>query len=416
LKILWVKSGDLVPPDTGGKIRSFNLLKELARQHEVDLFTFYPERENDEHPALNRYFHRVHCIPLDMPKKYGIGEYIGYAANMFSSQPYSMTKYCRPHVARQLRELLAHEFYDVIVCDFFLTGAVIPWELPTPKVLFTHNVEAQIWLRHFQVSRNPIWKAVSWREYRTIARLERRYLELADAVLTVSDTDREMFAKCVSREKITTVQTGVDVDYFRPAATAIQPNVMVFTGSMDWMPNEDGILFFVEDILPLVRREIPAAEFWVVGRSPSARVKELAARDSKIRVTGTVDDIRPYMDEAAVYVVPLRIGGGTRIKIFEAMAEGKAVVSTTIGAEGLPVTPEQNIVIADRPEDFAARTVALMRDTARRDALGIAARRLVEENYSWATVARQFAGVLASVVKKPASSVEIPADSNPVRA
>jgi polysaccharide biosynthesis protein PslH len=401
VKILWVKSGDLVPLDTGGKIRSFNLLKELARQHEVDFFTFYPERENDGHPALDKYFRKVYCIPLSMPKKYGIGEYIGYASNLLSLQPYSMTKYCRPHVARQLRELLGRERYDVIVCDFFLTGAVIPWDLSTPKVLFTHNVEAQIWLRHFQVTKNPVWKAVSWREYKTIARLEERYLQQADAVLTVSDTDREMFAKLVPRNKITTVQTGVDVDYFRPAPGKEQANMMVFTGSMDWMPNEDGILYFVAEILPLIRREIPDARLLVVGRSPSGRVKELAVRDSLIEVTGTVDDIRPFMDRAAVYVVPLRIGGGTRIKIFEAMAEGKAVVSTTIGAEGLPVADGQNIVIADRPSDFAGRVVTMLRDSDLRHSLGDAARKLVEENYSWGSVARQFAEVLGRVAHRP---------------
>ena len=407
MKILWVKSGDLVPLDTGGKIRSFNLLKELARAHEVDFFTFYPERENDGHPALNKYFRRVHCIPLSMPQKYGIGEYFGYAKNLLSLQPYSMTKYCRPHVARQLRELLSRDRFDVIVCDFFLTGAVIPWELSTPKVLFTHNVEAQIWLRHFQVTRNPIWKAVSWREYKTIARLEERYLQQADAVLTVSDTDRETFAKIVSRNKITTVQTGVDVEYFRPAPGKEKSNVMVFTGSMDWMPNEDGILYFVAEILPLIRREISGAKLVIVGRSPSAKVRDLAAHDPNIEVTGTVEDIRPYMDQAAVYVVPLRIGGGTRIKIFEAMAEGKPVISTTLGAEGLPVTHEQNIILADRPADFAARTVELLRDPRRRESLGSAARKLVEENYSWTSVARQFAEVLARVAHTPAPSAAI---------
>ncbi|MFZ0636610.1 MAG: glycosyltransferase [Candidatus Acidiferrales bacterium] len=404
MNILWVKSGDLVPLDTGGKIRSFNLLKELARQHQVDLVTFYPEQENDGHPALNRYFRRVTCIPLKLPEKNGAGDYANYALNLFSLQPYSMRKYCQPRVARQVRALLARETYDVIVCDFFLTGAVIPWEFPCPKVLFTHNVEAQIWQRHFQVSRNPVWKAISWREYKTIARLEHRYLEQADAVLTVSDTDRDTFSKLIPREKITTIQTGVDVDFYQPSPGKIQPNVMVFTGSMDWTPNEDGILYFVDQILPLIRRSIPDAEVWVVGRNPSARVRELNARDSRIRVTGTVDDIRPYMDQAAVYVVPLRIGGGTRIKIFEAMAEGKAVVSTSLGAEGLPVTHDQNIILADQPDSFAARVVALMQDAQKRDVLGQAARRLVEENYSWSTVARQFAEVLASVAKPSAAA------------
>jgi glycosyltransferase involved in cell wall biosynthesis len=226
-------------------------------------------------------------------------------------------------------------------------------------------------------------------------------LQQADAVLTVSDTDREMFAKLVPRNKITTVQTGVDVDYFRPAPGKEQANMMVFTGSMDWMPNEDGILYFVAEILPLIRREIPDARLLVVGRSPSGRVKELAVRDSLIEVTGTVEDIRPFMDRAAVYVVPLRIGGGTRIKIFEAMAEGKAVVSTTIGAEGLPVADGQNIVIADRPSDFAGRVVTMLRDSDLRHSLGDAARKLVEENYSWGSVARQFAEVLGRVAHRP---------------
>jgi len=411
MKILWVKSGDLVPLDTGGKIRSFNLLKELAKQHEVDFFTFYEKRDNDGHPALDRYFRKVYCIPLSMPKKYGLGEYIGYAANLLSLQPYSMTKYCRPEVAREVRDLLHRESYDVIVCDFFLTGAVIPWEFPCPKVLFTHNVEAQIWQRHFEVTKNPIWKAVSWREFKTIARLEHRYLQQADAVLTVSDTDRETFAKLVPREKITTVQTGVDIEYFHPSAGKEKPNVMVFTGSMDWMPNEDGILYFVAEVLPLIRREIADAQLIIVGRSPSAKVRELATRDSRIQVTGTVDDIRPYMDQAAVYVVPLRIGGGTRIKIFEAMAEGKAVVSTTLGAEGLPVTHEQNIIIADQPEDFAGRVVALLRDAQKREKLGTAARKLVEENYSWKSVARQFAEVLAKVARRPIESIAAPSPS-----
>jgi len=402
LRILWVKSGDLLPLDTGGKIRSYNLLKELAKQHEADLFTFYPRRENDEHPGLARDFRRVYCIPLDLPGKNSAGDVLNYTRNLFSLQPYSMTKYCQPHVARQVGELLSRETYDVIVCDFFLTGAVIPWKFPCPKVLFTHNVEAQIWQRHFQVSRNPVWKAISWREFKTISRLERRYLEWADAVLTVSDTDRDTFSRLIPAEKITTVQTGVDVNYFHPESGAEKPNVMVFTGSMDWTPNEDGILYFFHDILPLVRREIPEAEFWVVGRSPSARVRELASRDPRIKVTGTVPDIRPFLGQAAVYVVPLRIGGGTRIKIFEAMAEGKAVVSTTIGAEGLPVNHEQNILLADRAEDFAGRVAGLLKDGSARTKLGAAARRLVEENYSWPSVARDFAGVLSRVANRTA--------------
>ena len=399
MKILWVKSGGLVPLDTGGKIRSFHLLKELARQHQVDLFTFYQEHVGDAHPDLQRYFHRVVCLPLPIAPPKSLTDYARYARNLFSLRPYSMTKYCRPEVAEKLRQHLQQQNYDVIVCDFFLTGAVIPWDLPSPKVLFTHNVEAQIWQRHYQVSRNPVWKAVSWREYKTIARLERRYLQQADFVLTVSENDKDFFARFIARDKMAIVQTGVDVDYFQPTPGFEQPNALVFTGSMDWMPNEDAIVYFVERILPLIRRRNPEITFWVVGRRPTVRLQALAAREKAVRVTGTVEDIRPYVRQAAVYIVPLRIGGGTRIKIFEAMAEGKAVVSTSLGAEGLPVRHGENIMLADQPEQFAEQVLALLKDETLRNRLGRAARQLVEQNYSWASVAQQLATVLARTAK-----------------
>jgi glycosyltransferase involved in cell wall biosynthesis len=170
---------------------------------------------------------------------------------------------------------------------------------------------------------------------------------------------------------------------------------MVFTGSMDWLPNEDGVEYFVSQVLPLVRREVPDAQFWAVGRRPSAALRALVSET--VHVTGTVDDIRPYLDRGAVCVVPLRSGGGTRIKIFEAMSMGKPVVSTTVGAEGLPVTHDRDILLADSPEDFARATVELLRDPARRRRLGGAARELVQANHSWAAVGAHFDTILSSV-------------------
>ncbi len=400
MKILWVKSGGLVPLDHGGKIRSFYLLRELARQHEVDVFTFYQAYPNDSHGDLLRYFRQVVCVPLPIAPPKSMADYARYTWNLFSLRPYSMTKYCRPEVARKLREHLRRHSYDVIICDFLLTAAVIPWDLPCPKVLFTHNVEAQIWQRHYQVSRNPIWKAISWREYKTMARVERRYLQRADLVLTVSETDRDFVARFVDPAKMVVVPTGVDVDFFRPQPGSEQPNILVFTGSMDWMPNEDAILYCAERILPLIRQQIPDVTLWVVGRRPTARLQELATREKSIRVTGMVEDIRPYIHQGMVYIVPLRVGGGTRIKVFEAMAAGKAVVSTSVGAEGLPVEHEQNIILADKPEEFASRVITLLRDEALRSRLGQAARRLVEQDYSWASAAHYFAAALDRVVKE----------------
>ena len=398
MKLLWVKSGSLVPLDTGGKIRSFNLLKELARRHEVTLFTFYAEQPDDTHRDLEQYFHRVIALPFPIPEAGSAGDYLNYATNLFSTRPYSMSKYCKPWVAAQLREHLLGNSYDVIVCDFLLTAAVIPWNIPTPVVLFTHNVEAIIWRRHFEVSRNPVWKAVSWREWYLLDQFERRMLARAESVLTVSENDKRIFAEFVDPAKIAVVQTGVDLDYFHPSAEPELPRRLVFTGSMDWMPNEDGITYFVEEVYPLVRREIPDVELWVVGRKPSEKLKALAGASSGVHVTGTVDDIRPYVWQSTVYVVPLRIGGGTRIKIFEALAMGKAVVSTTIGAEGLPITHGEHLILADTPSDFARETLRLMRDPAARAHLGSSARRLLEQHYGWGAVAEDFTRVLDRTV------------------
>ena len=397
MKILWVKAGGLVPPDTGGKIRSYNILRELARQHSVTFFSFYAAHNNDAHSELERIFAQLVCVPLQLPAPKSASEMIEYGLRLFSSDPYGITKYCRPVVRQRLQNLLKENEYDVILCDFMAAAGVIPWHSHTPKVLFTHNVEAMIWRRHYEVAANPVWKAISLREWRKMEAAELRYLRLADRVLTVSETDRDAFAKFLEPAKLTVIPTGVDVDYFRPMEVDETPNSLVFTGSMDWLPNEDGILYFADAILPLIRKVCPEISLEVVGRSPSRKLQALAEADKSIRLTGWVEDIRPFLARGSVCIVPLRIGGGTRLKIFEAMAMGKATISTSVGAEGLPVQSGENLILADAPADFASSVISLLRDAQERQRLGNAARTLVQEKYSWSKVAESFARTLEEV-------------------
>jgi sugar transferase (PEP-CTERM/EpsH1 system associated) len=394
MKILWVKAGGLVPPDTGGKIRSYNIVRELARQHSITFFSFYAAHDCDLHPDLKNMVDRVVCVPLDLPAPKSFAEMLDYSIRLFSSVPYNITKYCRPQVRRRLRALLKQETYDVMLCDFLAAAGVIPWDWPTPKVLFTHNVEAAIWRRHYEVATNPLWKAISWREWRKTEAAERTYLRLADRVLTVSETDRDAFASFVEPGRLAVIPTGVDVDYFHPTPVEETANSLVFTGSMDWLPNEDAILYFVDAILPLIKKQCPEISLEVVGRSPSRKLEALAERERSLRLTGWVEDIRPFVARGSVSIVPLRIGGGTRLKIFEAMAMSKAVVSTSVGAEGLPVQSGANIIVADTPGDFAQSVVSLLRDPSQRRRLGTSARALVQEKYSWPKVAESFASTL----------------------
>jgi glycosyltransferase involved in cell wall biosynthesis len=172
------------------------------------------------------------------------------------------------------------------------------------------------------------------------------------------------------------------------------PDSLVFTGSMDWLPNEDAIFYFVEAIFPLIKQQLPSVSLEVVGRNPSRKLQGLLEAEKAVRLTGWVEDIRPFLARGAACIVPLRIGGGTRLKIFEAMAMGKAVISTTVGAEGLPVQDGENILLADTPKHFAESVVSLLRNSDQRRRLGAAARRLVQENYSWPKVAESFSRVL----------------------
>jgi sugar transferase (PEP-CTERM/EpsH1 system associated) len=411
MRILWVKAGGLVPPDVGGKIRSYHILRELARRHAVTFFTFYAQHEGDVHGELDRLFERAVCLPLRIPEPRSRGEALCFARHLFSGLPYSVAKHARPPVRRAMEEVVAESAFDAVVCDFAVAGAVAPWHLACPKILFTHNVEALIWKRHWEVARNPVWKAVCWREYKAMRRFENCWLRAADHVLTVSETDREFFSSIVPAEKITVIPTGVDVEYFQPPSASstgpacrTSPADLVFTGAMDWLANEDGITYFVQEVLPLVQREIPEATLTIVGRNPLARVRALAG--SHVRVTGRVEDIRPFVRDAAVYVVPLRVGSGTRLKIFEAMAMGRAVVSTSLGAEGLPVTDGEHLLLADGAPQFANRVVELLRSREWRERLGASARQLVEQRYGWPSVANVFEELLEKEVSKFQGSKE----------
>ena len=390
-----------MPLDSGGKIRSYHILRELARNHSVTFFSFHPAQENAAHAELNRVFERVVSCPIKLPAAKSLSELLRYGTALFSPEPYAIRKYCQPQVAAELKELVESERFDVIVCDFLVAAGVIPWEADCATVLFTHNVEAMIWKRHSEVARNPLWKALSWREWQTMSRAERKYLQAADHVLAVSQTDRDFFAEFIPAAKLTVIPTGVDIEYFQPSNEQEDPQTLVFTGSMDWLPNEDGIFFFVQEVLPLIRAEISSVKLDVVGRKPSRKLQQLATANSEhVHLTGWVEDIRPYVAKSCVCIVPLRVGSGTRLKIFEAMAMAKAVVSTSIGAEGLPGRHGIELLLADSPEEFAKCVIALLRQEAMRRRIGSAARALVEAKYGWPSVAAEFAAVLERVAQE----------------
>jgi glycosyltransferase involved in cell wall biosynthesis len=231
-------------------------------------------------------------------------------------------------------------------------------------------------------------------------RFEGSVCRRVDRVIAVSEADAETMQQDYRIEKVYPIPTGVDVEFFRPDPhAATQPNSLVFTGSMDWLPNEDGINYFTSEILPLIRKSIPDVTLTIVGRNPSRKLMDLAQRDSSIVVTGRVDDVRPYMEEAAAYIIPLRIGGGTRLKIYEAMAMEKPAISTTVGAEGLPVRDGIELLLADDPQSFADATVKVLTNPSFAAQLSTNAAQLVRQNFGWDRVAAIMAELCEAVVE-----------------
>lgn len=400
MRVCWIKAGGLVPLDFGGRIRSFKMVKELASRHPVTVLTFYPEIPDDQHSALKPLFDELVLVPLKVPKQRSIAESIDYLRRIAASHPYSMEKYYKRELRRAVTDLFARKSFDVIVCDFIYPAGVLDWFTRTPIVLFTHNIEAEVWERQYKVASNPLWKLAFRREHRGLARAERRYASLAAHVLAVSEGNREFFGACAGGiENVTLIPTGVDTDYFLPAPNDERDGHLVFTGAMDWTPNHDAMEWFYRDILPRVRGSAPEVETWIVGRNPSAKLRGLVAGDDRTHITGRVDDVRPYMNRAGIFVLPMRTGSGTRLKVFEAMAAGKAIVSTPTGAEGLPVKHGENILLASTAEEFASYVIQLLQDATLRHRLGESARQLAEAGYSWKAATDRLEEALERVVR-----------------
>jgi sugar transferase (PEP-CTERM/EpsH1 system associated) len=390
MRILWVKMGGLWPANTGGRVRSLQIISALSRRHRVTLVTTHGL--DDDPSGLSRQLpdcHRIHSIPFAVPKKGDRRFPLALARSWLSADPVDLWKWRVGQVRELVTDLIADNTADVCVSDFLFAAANVPMRGKVPVVLFEHNVEYLIWQRLSAIESQPVRRALFELEWRKLRRRERAICERADLTVAVSDADRDRLAALAPAARVTSIPTGVDTGYFSPSPTREIPGRLVFTGSMDWQPNEDAVSYFAEAILPRIRQQVPEVSFAIVGRRPSERVRAIAARTGMI-VTGTVDDVRPFIAEAAVYVVPLRAGGGTRLKIFEALAMQKPVVSTTVGAEGLALTPAREFVAADDPETFAREVVALIHDPVRRHQLGRAGRELVETHYSWPRIAHAF--------------------------
>jgi len=406
MKILWVKQGMLLPVNTGGKIRTYNILRHLALRNDVTLISFYGGKQTRAYESdLRKHFPNSIVIWTGEPEASDgmVKQVVHYIARARSSVPYAISKVTAREVQRIVKRKLDSHECDVAVCDFLAPSLNFPKQLNTPTVLFQHNVEASIWQRQAECEKNWLKKSVFTMEAAKMRRYESAAIKRFHHVIAVSDVDRKLMTG-VHPQNITVVPTGVDLQQFRAAENSLAlGHEVMFLGSMDWKANIDAVTYFCEKIWPQVLANIPDAKFRIVGRNPHPSVKKMAC--DSVEVTGTVPSIIEYLESVAVVVVPLRIGGGTRLKIYEAMAMGKAIVSTPIGAEGLDVHDGQDIILSEEPEDFSRQIIRLLNDKAARERLGRAAMQ-TSSKYDWSIIADRFEKVLRQVSEGAMPSVE----------
>jgi glycosyltransferase involved in cell wall biosynthesis len=398
-ELLFISPRFLFPVDSGGKIRTTQILKGLRGGHFHVRLVSPSSRE-----SASRYAKEIIAVSDEFeywPDDRGSLTYrLRRLASLGSDVPVAVASDRSEAGCRLIGRCLDRR-PTVVVFDFPHSAVLAPERVEVSSVLFTHNVESWIFERHVRVARTTLARMLWADQCRKMVRFERSTLRRFDTVIAVSEKDAAWFRENFSIGNVETIPTGVDLEYFGWQA-AVGGNQVMFVGSMDWPANQDGISFFLQEVWPQVLRAVPEASMKVIGRSPPAGLVREAPTKSW-QFTGYVDDVRPHARGSAVAVIPLRVGGGTRIKAYEAMAMGIPVVSTSIGVEGLPLEADRHYLRADDARSFAAAILRLFRDTELRAGLSQRAREFVESKYSNREVAKVFEAICVGVARRRAT-------------
>jgi len=376
MKVLFLTRDLPYPPTSGYKKRNFYLLEEMAAG-KIDVVS-------------------KEMMPIK-GKEQKLPKAVSAFLSLFSSLPFSVRMRTSSRIKREIGRYLKENPVDIVICDSIFWSLNIP-EFKGHKVLYEHNIESVIVKRYMEMEKNIFKKAFALIEYWKLERFQKRIWEKFDSCIVCSALDKKIMEEKTGKLNISVINNGVDTNYFKRNSYPVSKNALVYTGEIGWYPNEDAIMYFVKDIFPLIKKSEPEVKFWIVGNNPSSKIKKLAEKDKSIIVTGFVDDVREFMGKASVYVAPLRIGSGTRLKILEALSMEKPVISTSIGCEGLDVEGDKHLLIKDNPEEFARAVSSLLKNEGLCASLGQNGRRLAQERYDWKVVFKNLEFILKDKV------------------
>jgi len=397
MRILYLSVAFPLPVNNGHRMRIWSVLEGLqAEGHETTFLTFAEENDLKVDLApLRKLCSHVECVPMELKRLSASTDYLSRLKSIFDSRPYATLRFISPEMRSLVEKALRDERPDAIICDTVFS-AVNLQETNVPLIVNSPDVEHLILKRYISFEANPIKRLYARMEMQKVKRWETKICRRARVCMACSEHDREVLAGLAPNTSAVFLPNVVDTESYVPKFES-KGSAMLFQGGMDWFPNPDAVEFFSTQVLPLIHKSVPEAVFVAAGRNPSAEMVSRYSNKPGVNLTGTVPDMRPYLEDAALCVVPLRIGSGTRLKILESAAAGKAIVSTRLGAEGLDFEDGKEIVLADSPEDFSAAVVTLLQNEPKRRALAMAARKRVVEKYSYTNLRQTLVRALSSI-------------------
>jgi len=391
--IFWIAPYFPFPPDSGAKVRIAGLIRHISNQYRISLIGMYEEHRDcapssQDIVQAKRYFQTVRIFVRKFPYRGGVFSKLLYA--LFSPHPLYVVNYRIKGLREEVQKIIKEEGCDIIQADEIYTAQYLFSLNRVKRVLILHNVDSLIFWRYFLHQANIFRKVFFLIQFFKMRRYEKKIIPKVDLTLCVSETDRKIFEKMFKEKvRIKVIPNGVDTEEIQSLPHSEKP-VLIFIGIMNYQANVEAVESFLKKTYPLILEEIPNTFFYVVGANPSEKLINWEEK-YPVKFTGCVDNLIDWYKRAGVVIVPLKIGSGTRLKILEAMAYGRPVVSTTLDAEGLEVTDGENILIADSPKEFAEKVVTLLKNSALYGKIIKNARNLVEEKYNWKGIAKRLA-------------------------
>lgn len=400
MRILFV-APTLPIPTSGGRTRLFNLIKQLASRHEVSVISFVQPSEADLVPMVEPYCDHVELVPFEgfEPLSKWRNRLRGWGRILFSRRPGYAYTFPVDRMRTPLYRFLQTHSFDVVVFEMLYLVELLGQVRNTPAILAEQNVESDIVRRPYSKASNPVHKLRDWLIWRKLLAFERRWVRRFSVCVAVSEHDAAMLREMSPATQVHVVPNGVDSRSFAPRTNQPDAETLLFFGTLSYGPNAEGLIWFCQEILPRVRRSKPDVKLEVVGLNPPPRMVDLG-RLPGVQVIGFVPDIRPKLWSATICVVPLLVGGGTRLKILEALAAGCPVISTAIGAEGLSLVAGEHLLIADTPDQFAQGILALLESAELRRRLADAGREAVTQRYDWEQIALQLESACEQAVRR----------------